>query len=97
MGILGLYPSSHSTSVPPSAPPENLRVLTNVENTLVFAGGYKSKGDMSDITGQGIRGSKCNLILLFCSNVKKTYLSGYVYLAYVYAQVNGTKENIKKR
>ena len=53
MVISGLYPSSQSTSVPPSAPPENLRVLTYVKYIGILWG-IKSKEDMSDINGQGI-------------------------------------------
>ena len=53
MVISGPYPSSHSTSVPHSAPPENLLVRTN-DWYIGILWGIKSKGDMSDITGQGI-------------------------------------------
>ena len=44
MVFSGLYPSSHSTSVPPWEPQENLRVLTNVKYIGILWG-IKSNGD----------------------------------------------------
>ena len=50
MVISGLDTSSLSTSVPPSAPPENQSPNQRKIHGILLG---KSKGDMSDIIGQG--------------------------------------------
>ena len=61
MVILGLYPSSQLTSVPPSAPSKNLRVLTNVKS-LVFFGGQSQRGTCPISLGRE-SSCKCTQIL----------------------------------
>ena len=61
MLILGIYPSSQLTSVPPSAPLKNLRILTNV-NSLISLGDNVKGGHVRYHLGRE-SSCKCTLIL----------------------------------